>query len=166
MTGVPQPQPSSSYSSFQKSHLSDSQKETSYLLASCLCQIHSKLPHTNSHCIHPKGLEVLGEVLKQSLGYKYLACYLLCSLTRCFSMYVSKSCYIRIRRNFRCNILLGMFFGISLSQGFASLEECIWFFPTMYIRISFFLQGNSAFFHSHVGKMSVKVMDTVEAPFK
>lgn len=110
MTGVPQPQPSSSYSSFQKSHLSDSQKETSYLLASCLCQIHSKLPHTNSHCIHPKGLEVLGEVLKQSLGYKYLACYLLCSLTRCFSMYVSKSCYIRIRRNFRCNILLGMFF--------------------------------------------------------
>lgn len=146
MTGEVQPQPSPNHSSFPESHLPDSQKETSYFLALC----HAKLSHTDSHCIHLKRTEVLREVLKQNIDYKSLACYLLCSLTSSFSMFISKSCNIRIICNFRCNILLGIFFGISLSQGFASLEECIWSFLTMCIRISFFLQGNSVLFSTHM----------------
>lgn len=130
--------------------------------------IHSSSPCKQS-LRHLKPTEVLRDVLKQNRGYRYLVCCPLCSLTRWLSMCVSKSCCnITFRCNFRCN-LLAIFFGITPLHGFASLRECIWFLPTIHVRLFFFfLQGKSVYVSTHVAvrQASMGAMASLEAPFK
>lgn len=130
--------------------------------------IHSSSPCKQS-LHHLKPTEVLREVRKQNRGYRCLLCCPLCSLTRWLSMCVSKSfCNITFRCNFRCN-LWAIFFGITPLHGFASLRECIWFLPTIHVRlVFFFLQDNSVYVSIHIAvrQASMEAMASLEAPFK
>ena len=84
-------------------------------------------------------------------------------------MCVSKSfCNITPRCNFRCNLLVAVFFGVTSLRGFASLRECVWFLPTILVRFFSFLQDNFVHVSTRmvVTQASTEVMASLENPFK